>query len=149
MQRHHQACPQEPPRVPARALEPPPRGAHGRQGPQLPTVAVCPRLPFRTVLISPAVSQRDGRVLRWGKQSCQGLRDCFPSVTQSCSLQGHSPPCLSCIEVPEFGGTWQSWRVKIKGGGWRRKVASTPTPHPPPDSGAGAVFQGRASLLPS
>lgn len=83
-------------------------------------MAVNPRLPFRTVLISQTISQRDGGVLRWGKQSCQGPGVCLPSVTQTCKLWGHSPLHLSSIEMPELGGAHR------KAGGDTNKKSSPP-----------------------
>lgn len=57
------------------------------------TMAMCSRLPFRTVFVGPAASQWDGGVLRWVRDSREFLR--AQRETQPCSLKGHTPPHLS------------------------------------------------------
>lgn len=122
------ACTQEPPRIPAR---PPPCWEHWKTEPTV-TVAVCASLPFGAVLVDPAVSQWDGRVLRWEREQspmAQGMSPLHSPVSKAGRFKvGRTGPLPTLNnlttpppEHPECGATQESWRVQIKGGGQRRE----------------------------
>lgn len=82
-----------PPGLDSRATQGPslaPESHSWKTGPTV-TMAVCARLPFRTVFVGPAGSQRDGGVLRWVRAELARAQ----WVTQPCSPQRPDPPALA------------------------------------------------------